>query len=245
MSESEFQPGEQWELYYHQFGDTWFLGRGEFVRLMFEVAGVPYLDQGRLNPGCVKDVIGAGAAANPAGFPCFAPPIIKKGDFILCQTPSIMKFLGKQLGLYPDNIVDEAHADSMNAFVTDFVSEGRLVFHSQCFTAGYAVQKDSDQVKGTIKWFKEERLAKFLNYFEAVLGHTASGFVVGKSLTYVDVAVFHCIEATAAQFPDEFLTLSGSTPLVVAHRAMVREIPNIASYLASDRRGVFAGDSMM
>ncbi len=48
-----------------------------------------------------------------------------------------MRYLGKELGLYPKNKEDEAYADALMGFLTDFVAEGRLVFHGKCFTASY------------------------------------------------------------------------------------------------------------
>ena len=46
---SEFQAGHPWELYYWAYmkdGRNHMIGRGEFVRLMFELAGVEYIDHG-------------------------------------------------------------------------------------------------------------------------------------------------------------------------------------------------------
>ena len=53
-----------------------------------------------------------------------------------------MRYLGKQFGYFPKNEVDEAHADSVMGFVTDFIAEGRLVFHAKCFTESYFTQQE-------------------------------------------------------------------------------------------------------
>ena len=173
--------------------------------------------------------------------------VIKKGDFVLSQTPAIMKLLGKEFGYYPDDARDEAHADSMMAFVTDFVAEGRLVFHSKKFTAGYAEQ--AEDVKPTVAWFESERLHQFLSYLEKVLKYNANlhagGFAIGQKLTYVDIAIFHAVDAAENQFAAKFAEIRSEFPHVTAHKSMVASLPNIAAYLASDRRGSFAGDSMM
>ena len=65
----------EWELMYHvaPFG-----GRGEYVRLIFEDAGVPYkdvTDQKAMVGLC--DAFTGGA--NNDGYPVFAPPILRKG----------------------------------------------------------------------------------------------------------------------------------------------------------------------
>ena len=53
-----------------------------------------------------------------------------------------MKYLGKLFGYFPKEDVDQAHADALMSFVTDFVAEGRLVFHARCFTESYYTQKE-------------------------------------------------------------------------------------------------------
>ena len=63
MSEPEYT------LYYWPLA-----GRGEFVRVMFEEAGVPYKDISDA-PTTTKAVKENGLG----GFPSFAPPVLKKG----------------------------------------------------------------------------------------------------------------------------------------------------------------------
>ena len=103
------------------------------------------------------------------GFPLFAPPIIKKGDFVLNQTPTIMRYLGKEFGLFPKTKEHEAHADSIMGFVTDFIAEGRLVFHARCFTESYYTQ--IEETKGHIEWFKTSRLPSFIPHLENLINY--------------------------------------------------------------------------
>ncbi|GIL94786.1 hypothetical protein Vretimale_744 [Volvox reticuliferus] len=63
------------------------------------------------------------------GFPVRAPPAIRKGDFVLSNTPVIMAYLGRQFGLMPGSLEDAAHVEQVLAIVTDAVAEGRLAFH--------------------------------------------------------------------------------------------------------------------
>jgi glutathione S-transferase len=86
------------------------------------------------------------------------------------------------------------------SFVTDYIAEGRLVFHARCFTESYYTQKEETQ--GHIEWFKKDRLPRFMQYFENSLSFNQkakkSDFFIGESLTYVDIAVWHTLEATAS-----------------------------------------------
>ena len=71
------------------------------------------------------------------------------------------------------------------------------------------------------------------------------GYFIGDSLTYVDIAVWHVIEATASQFPETYDSITADTPHLVVFRQKVASIPAIAAYLVSPRRGTFEGNSMM
>jgi glutathione S-transferase len=241
-----------WELYYwanvKEDGRNHMVGRGEFVRLMFEAAGVPYIDHGVQQGGGVVATFCWGGG-NATGWPVFAPPAIKKGSFVLSQTPAIIAYLGKKFDMYPTNEEDEARANSINATVTDLITEGRLVFHSKHFTESY--YKQVEEVKPTVEWFAKERLPDLLWYLNEVLKHEATipgragEYFVGNRLTYVDIAVFHAVEAAASQFATRFAQLVGDLPLLIAHRHRIAALPRIAAYLASTRRGFFEGNSMM
>ena len=55
------------------------------------------------------------------------------------------------------------------SFVTDFIAEGRLVFHARNFTESYYTQQE--ETKGHIEWFKKDRLPRFLPYLEHSLSY--------------------------------------------------------------------------
>ena len=183
---------------------------------------------------------------NP-GMPLFAPPIIKKGDFTLFQTPTIMRYLGKKLGLFPKTEEQEAHADALMSFITDFIAEGRLVFHARGFYESYYTQKE--ETAGHVKWFNDTRLPQFMNYLEAYLAFNLKthpeGYFVGDTLTYADIAVFHTLMAAESQFPEAWTEITKQTPSLLAFKDKIADIPKIKDYLASDRRGLFEGNSMM
>lgn len=61
-----------WELHYWPL-----LGRGEFVRLLFEEAGVPYKE---INDPEVIAKVYKFKTADQEGFPCHSVPVIAKGN---------------------------------------------------------------------------------------------------------------------------------------------------------------------
>lgn len=88
----------------------------EFVRIILEELGLEYSDVGREKS--YSDVIKVLRDELGGDFPTTAPPAIKRGDFVLCQTPVICEFLGRKYGLYPDGEADIAHASQLNMMVT-------------------------------------------------------------------------------------------------------------------------------
>mmetsp|Transcript_15669 Transcript_15669/g.20329 ORF Transcript_15669/g.20329 Transcript_15669/m.20329 type:complete len:241 (-) Transcript_15669:476-1198(-) len=227
----------------HYWSDQ-FKGRAEFIRLLFEAAGVQYneiLDGPPLIAGCDLATVGTGFP-----YPVKAPPIVTGPDGFNCsQTPVILHALGKRFGLYPD-LVDEDHCLALNITASDFIAEGRLVFHSKSFVGSYSSQ--AEETKPMIEWFVNERLSKWLAHFEHCLQVTpdqgASFFFSGK-LTYCDIAIFFVLNATESQFNEKWNSLSTSIPLLVAFQNRMKALPNIAAYLSSDRVKPWAGDSMM
>ena len=95
--------GSTWELYY------WpkLAGRGDFVRLMFAEAGRELVDKAR--DADTSELVLPFYKGEAEGFPVIAPPIIKKGDFVMCSTPAILQYLGKEFDMCPSES-DEAHA---------------------------------------------------------------------------------------------------------------------------------------
>lgn len=170
--------------------------------------------------------------------------MIKKGDFQLCQTPVVCKFLGRELGMYPENPLDEIKAEQINSTIHDFIGEGRLAFHGKDFNATYYNQQE--ETKPYIKRFIDTRLPKFLQYFEKVLNlnNDGDGFVIGDKLTYVDLGLMHVLRATESQFPDAWNSY-GDVPKLKAFKERMANRPRLAEYFKSSRCKPFEGNSMM
>ena len=78
-------------------------GRGEFVRLVLEEAGAPYVDVGRLPVAQGGGSRAIARAVTKLGPPAvFAPPILRAGEIVLSQTANICAFLARRHGLVPD-----------------------------------------------------------------------------------------------------------------------------------------------
>lgn len=221
-----------------------FVGRAEFVRLIFEEVGEPFEN----NPeNCVEWFYNGKCRFGEAGiFPSFAPPVLQKGSFYLSSTPAICKYLGKKFGLFPDSEEDQLHAEQVNNAIHDYIAEGRLAFHGINHTASYFGQEKETQVY--IDRFIAERLPKWLKHFEAVLRYNkgGSGFLVGDKLTYADLALLHVLRATEAQFPEAWKAATADyAKLLDAFKTRISSRPKLTAYFATERCGKFEGNSMM
>lgn len=150
----------QWKLYYWHTPD-WalgvFPGRGEYVRLMFEEAGVAYEDVCR-KTNSNNDILAYMKGERP-GFPVQAPPFIQHGDFVMSQTPAILMYLGKKFDLFPaGGPEEEAHACQLLLSITDYHFEGNLACHPVDLHASAIIQIEEGKVAQ--KKFCDERMFK-------------------------------------------------------------------------------------
>jgi glutathione S-transferase len=214
-------------------------GRGEFVRLVLEEAGAPWVDVGRrprAEGGGVEAVL-ALYAGRREGHPIFAPPVLVHGDLVLAQTAAICHFLGRRHGLAPDDEAGSAHALELQLTIADLVDEVHDTHHPISASLYYEDQKR--EAKRRAAHFVDERLPRFLQHFERVLRHERHGGLVGTSPSHADLSLFQALEGLAYAFPRAFARASEATPRLLELRERVRARPRIAAYLASDRRMPF------
>jgi len=232
---SEANP--RYELYY------WpgLPGRGEFVRLILEDAGAPYVDVARqpvAEGGGAQAVQRMVEAGGPV--PSFAPPILKVGDLVLSQTANICAWLGERLGLAPADEAGRLHALQLQLTLADVVSEAHETHHPLSVGLYYEDQKAAALERAT--HFRRERIPKFLGYFERVLqtNPRAPGqHLVGDGFTYVELSLFQVLEGLDYAFPRAFQRVVPRIPGLMAVRQRVAERPRIAAYLRSERRQAF------
>ncbi|KAI1453142.1 hypothetical protein F4805DRAFT_470292 [Annulohypoxylon moriforme] len=210
-------------------------GRGEHIRLALEEAGATYTDTAQIENGMDQvtaqiDGENVGDDLNP---PPFAPPILRHGDMLISQTPNILLYLGPRLGLVPHDD-DEEHPDALykvNALTLTALDGLSNEVHDchHPIGSGLYYEDQKDEAKRKSKDFVENRLPKFLGYFERVLQGKASGegpWLYGGQLTYADLG----IKAVAAA------EKSGKYAHVFKLYSAVKERPRIKDYLASKRR---------
>lgn len=213
-------------------------GRGEFVRLVLEEAGAAYRDMGKGSAGSKAIMDHLGDKAGP--YPPFAPPFLKDGDLIVSHVANILDYLGPKHGLAPAKQQDLVFAKGLQLTLTDFVAEAHDTHHPLGIDDYYEDQKA--EAKKRSKAFIENRIPKFLGYFERILSanSTGAGFVIGNGLTYVDLSLFQVLEGLRYAFPKAMKAVEGDYPRLALLRDSVSKRPGIAAYLKSERRLPFS-----
>jgi glutathione S-transferase len=206
-------------------------GRGEFVRLALEEAGAEYIDRAR-QPDGTSTMMRLMRETKGAMRP-FAPPFLKDGKVIVSQVANILFYLGPKLGLAPK---DEALRHAVNALqltIADLVAEAHDTHHPISGGLYYEDQKDAAKARSSA--FIAERIPKYLGHFAEILQH-GEGWLAGGALSYADLSLFQVIEGLNYAFPRALKGFATDYPALATLRDAVRERPNIARYLGSDRR---------
>ncbi|KAI0792264.1 glutathione S-transferase-like protein [Abortiporus biennis] len=236
-------------------------GRGEYVRLAFEYAGIPYsenLDAKTLVP-TLHD-------ASKIGFPPhFAPPALKlPSGKVISQTPAILNHIAPILGLAgakgsklvagaelseADFEEAEEERSSVNQLVLtalDLCNETHDVHHPIASELYYEDQKEAalDRAKN----YRENRLPKFLNHFQAVLASNPEGesnggsYLIGSRTTTADLVLFHVLDGVEFAFPKRAAALkaTGKYDSIFKLKERIQSEKGIKEYIESGRRGKFS-----
>ncbi|MGA9855524.1 MAG: glutathione S-transferase [Gammaproteobacteria bacterium] len=221
-------------------------GRGEFIRLALEEAGVPYLDIAKDPAGEEQAVskLQALLGDTKAAHPSFAVPVLKAGDLFISHTANILMYLGTHHGLAPANEAGRIWTNQLQLTMTDWIVEIHDTHHPLGPTEYYQDQK-LEARKRTVSFLKQ-RLPKYLGYFERVLKQNPSGdqFLVGSALTYPDLSLFQIIEGLRYAFPRNQSRIEVKYPKVIGLHDRVLKRPRIAAYLASGQRISFNEDGL-
>ena len=220
-------------------------GRGEFVRLALEEAGADYVDVSRgKSPGQGMDAMLDIMKHGTQPLIPFAPPFLKDGDLFVSHVANILMYLGPTLGLAPRDEAQRYSANGLQLAITDLVAEVHDTHHPLSTAQFYQDQRDAAKIRAAA--FINERIPKFLGYFERVLLHNASGptHSIGGALSYVDLSFFQVIEGLRYAFPRAMKGYTSRYPALIALHDSIAKRPNIVRYLQSERRLPFSEDGI-
>jgi glutathione S-transferase len=216
-----------YQLYYW----TGLQGRGEFVRLCLEDAGAEYTDVARVEG---DDAIMPFLNGDHEGPVPFAPPFLKSGRLVIAQVANILQYLGPRHDLVPESESKRLHAHQLELTITDFVAEVHDTHHPVSNELYYEDQRD--EAKKRAKDFREHRIPKFLGYFEKSIERGGGKFPL-REHSYVDLSLFQIMAGLEYAFPKALA--KQKVPLLRDLARRVADRPNVAAYLASERRVAF------
>jgi glutathione S-transferase len=221
-------------------------GRGEFVRLALEDAGAAYVDTA-LEPARK----GGGVPAleryldgDDVRHPPFAPPFLIAGREVIGQTANILLYLGARLGLAPRDEAGRLWTHQLQLTIADWLVEVHDTHHPIASSLYYDDQRPAARRRA--KAFVDERMPKFLDYFEKVLARNAAPgpWLVGRKATYADLSLAQMVAGLRYAFPRASARLVPLHPRVMAVHDAVFARPAITRYVASKRRLAFNDDGI-
>jgi glutathione S-transferase len=220
----------RYELYYWPS----IQGRGEYVRLALEDAGADYTDVTRGDRGMAAMT---GMMEAKAGTPPFAPPFLKAGKLVIGQTANILLYLGSRHGLAPKTEGGRLWVHQLQLTVADLVLEIHDTHHPLGPSLYYEDQRAPAKKRTEDFW--NQRVPKYLGYFERLLEENGGSYLTGRRLTYADLSMFQIVEGLRYAFPKRMKGFERKIPGLVELHDRVAARPNIKAYLASDRRIAF------
>jgi glutathione S-transferase len=212
-------------------------GRGEFVRLALEEAAADYIDVAREHgSGLGMDAMMNMMEGAEHKRPPFAPPFLRAGRQVIAQTANILHYLAPRLGLVAPSDSARLWTHQLQLTVEDLVVDIHDTHHPISMGLYYEDQKPES--KRRAKYFTQERAPELLGYFEEVLRRNEGGrgYMVGRTLSYVDLSMFQIVDGLRYAFPKMMAGMESVIPGLVALHDRVAQRPNIAAYLASQRR---------
>jgi glutathione S-transferase len=211
-------------------------GRGEFVRLALEESAADYVDVARqsgkgLGVAALLRFLNARNIAHPP----FAPPFLQAGRLVVGQTANILLFLGGRHGLAPKDEAGRLWTHELQLTIADFMVEIHDTHHP--VASGLYFEDQKKEARRRSADFLENRLPKFLGYFERLLARQrGQKYLAGTKLTYVDLSMFQIIAGLSYAFPNAMARVARDYKRLFALHARIQERPRISAYLASGRR---------
>ena len=161
-------------------------GLGEQVRLMLWEAGVQYEER----YVDTKEKLEALRANNDLLFQQL--PLLEIDGLKLVQSSAIVRYIARKHNLYGKSAADHVHCDMLADGIKDML--GKL--------AGYPFQTDKEAFKAQIKPLIPRYLKCFTNYLCRNNNQEMKGFLLGDTITFVDITLFDVLERIAEIFPD-------------------------------------------
>ena len=213
-------------------------GRGEFVRLPLEAAGIDYDDCARTHGA---EAMMAEMERHTKRGP-FAPPYLELDGLVIAQVANILMYFGERHQLAPSNMAERLWLNQLQLTIADLVTEVHNVHHPIDGQAYYEDQKP--EALRAAAQFRDHRLPKFLAHFETTVDSNPGDWLVDHRWTYTDTSLFQVIEGLRYMFPKRMATLEPDYPSTIRIHDQAADLPGIRAYIKSDRRLPFSTEGI-
>ena len=213
-------------------------GRGEFIRLTLEAARIAYVDCARI--GGAQSLL-ANMEARHGRLP-FAPPYLEHNGTVIAQVANILSYLSEIEGLAPHSYVDRLWLNQLQLTISDMLAEVHNVHHPVALTGYYEDQMP--EAARASRRFREERIPKFLRFFDQAVAAGSGTWLIGETWTYGDTSLFQMVEGLRYMFPRRMAAIESTYPNIQRLHGAVADLPGIRAYLNSGRRIAFNSDGI-
>lgn len=150
-------------------------GRGETIRLALTIGGIQFTDE--------RIVFSQWPEVKPTTPWGSLPVLTLSGGQTIAQQRAILRMVGKETGLYPDDIVKAALVDSLMDACEDIGSKVN--------SEGQGLPQEEKEAARAKSVAEGGSVHKILQNIDSFIGENGSeGYSVGSSLTIADLMVF-------------------------------------------------------
>ncbi|XP_057368614.1 glutathione S-transferase 1-like [Daphnia carinata] len=186
-------------------------GRAELARLIMSQAGVEFEDVRfeRTEWPALK-----------ATMPFGQVPVLEVDGQMLAQSNTISRYLARKHGLAGKDEWEQGLADMYADNIGDLMTGMRPAF----------LEKDAEKQKELYEKFMTETIATHVAIVEKQLEKNGTGHLVGKELTWADLAYYGFFSFLVEKFGEDFLKDASHLKSLIA---LVEELPNIKKWVES------------
>jgi glutathione S-transferase len=214
-------------------------GRGEFVRLAFEAAGVPYDEVGQRSARSGGGVAAIERLLERSGpwLTPLGPPFLRHRGVLVAHVAAILEYVGPRIGMVPRDEASRRRAHQLQLTIADLVAEVHETHHPVGGSLYYEDQKP--EAARRAEEFVRLRIPKYLRYLDRALDSNRRGrgrWLVGPRASYADLSAFQIVAGLRYAFPRAMARHERKVPRLGALHDAVAALPGVAAYLGSGRR---------
>ena len=146
-------------------------------------------------------------------------PLLEIDGLKLIQSGAIVRYLARKYNMYGKSATDQAHCDMLGDGIKDIL--GKI--------AGYPFQADKEAWKTEVKPLLPRYLNAFTSYLSQNNNKEMKGYLLGDTITFVDITLFDVLERLTEIFPN----ILEEYPFVKSFHARMLSRDNIKKYYTS------------